>query len=380
MLVTTEARITDAEATSATPAICCDVKFERHDEFQAVLKRRVDEHFKSIGKSPRDCWQMYVKTAVILTWFVTSYVVLVFVGTSWWITVPAAMSLGLSMAAIGFSIQHDGGHHAYSRFPFVNRLASLTLDMLGGSSYYWARKHNSIHHTYANITGHDDDIELGVLGRLSPHQKRYGVHRLQHLYLWFLYGFITTKWQFFDDYRDYVTRRIGGHAVLRPTGKDAAIFFLGKAFFVTMALAVPMMLHPWTSVLLCYFCVSFFQGVTLSVIFQLAHCVEEAEFPMPEKDTGRMNCSFAVHQIQTTVNFAPDNRLLSWFVGGLNFQIEHHLFPRICHIHYRSLAPVVQATCKDFGIRYSVNGTFMSGIASHYRWLRRMGQPENASC
>jgi linoleoyl-CoA desaturase len=295
---------------------------------------------------------------------------------SWWTVGPVSASLGLAMAAIGFSIQHDGGHRAYSKYSIINRLAATSLDMLGGSSYYWARKHNVIHHTYPNITGHDDDIELGILGRLSPHQPHLKFHKLQHIYLWVLYGFISIKWQFYDDFRDLLRGRIGVHSVSRPKGTDLAIFAGGKLFFLIMGVVVPLMLHSWWEVLLVYMSVSFFQGVMLSIVFQMAHCVEEASFPMPESDTGRMTSSFAIHQIETTVDFAPDNRVLSWLVGGLNFQIEHHLFPQVCHIHYRAISPLVKETCREFGVRYNVHKSFLAGVASHYRWLRRMGVAE----
>ena len=143
-----------------------------------------------------------------------------------------------------------------------------------------------------------------------------------------------------------------------------------------MGFVVPMLLHSWWQVLAVYMGVSFFQGVMLSIVFQMAHCVEEAAFPMPESDTGRMASSFAIHQIETTVDFAPNNLLLSWFVGGLNYQIEHHLFPQVCHIHYRAISPMVRETCEEFGIRYNVHPSFMSGLASHYRWLRRLALAE----
>ena len=376
MLLASEAQSAGKESACSKSAVFVVPKFERHDEFFLTLKRRVDQYFLITHKNSRDCWQMYVKTFLILSWFGGSYAFLMFGPVSWWTVVPVSVSLGLSMAAIGFSIQHDGSHRAYSRFSIINRMAAVCLDMLGGSSHYWARKHNVIHHTYANITGHDDDIKLGILGRLSPHQRHLSIHRLQHLYLWFLYGFITMKWQFYDDFRDLLRDRTGAHSAGRPQGWDLAIFIVGKSLFLTVAVIVPMLLHSWWEVLLVYLGVSFVQGVTLSVVFQLAHCVEEAAFPMPEPQSGRMASSFALHQIETTVDFAPDNRLLSWLVGGLNYQIEHHLFPQICHIHYRALSPLVKEACREFGLRYNVHPTFRSGVASHYRWLRRMGAAE----
>lgn len=356
-----------------------ELKFAAGDGFQRELRRRVQEYFERTGRSERDSPRMYLKTATILVWFAASYAALVFWSDAWWLGLPLAVSLGLSMAAIGFSIQHDGSHQSYSRYRWVNQLAALSLDMLGGSSFVWAKKHNSVHHTYANITGHDDDINIGLLGRLSPHQRRLRFHRLQHFYLWALYGLLPTKWQIYDDFRDVLRGHISGHRMGRPQGWQWVAFLGGKAVFFSLACVIPLLVHSWWSVLCFYLVASFAQGVTLSVVFQLAHCVEDADFPMPQADSNRMETAWAVHQVETTVDFARENRLLSWLVGGLNYQIEHHLFPRICHIHYPALAPVVEATCREFGIRYVAYPTLRLGIASHYRWLKRMGQPAEES-
>ncbi|MBK9118456.1 MAG: acyl-CoA desaturase [Phycisphaerales bacterium] len=318
---------------------------------------------------------MYAKSVIVFVVVIAAYSALVFGGPVWWVALPIAVLLGLAVAAVGFNVQHDGSHKAYSEHAWVNRLAAHTLDLLGGSSYMWARKHNAIHHSFTNITGHDDDINVGFLGRLSPHQPRLWYHRFQHLYLWVLYGFLAVKWHWYDDFRDALRGRIGVHQIPRPQGQALLMLLTGKLVFFTLALGVPMLFHPWWLVLAFYGLVSFVQGVVLSVVFQLAHCVEEAEFPLPATADGQMVSSWAAHQVETTVDFARQNRLLSWYVGGLNFQIEHHLFPQICHVHYPALAPLVEETCREFGVRYRAHATLRAGIASHYRWLRRMGRP-----
>jgi linoleoyl-CoA desaturase len=355
------------------------LKFGPRIGFDEALKRRVEQYFTDTGLPQRDCPQMYVKSAILLAAFVGVYVVLVFLATAWWQAVPLAILLGLCSSAIGFNVQHDGGHGGYSNSKVVNKLAAMTLDLMGGSSYMWARKHNAFHHTYSNIDGHDDDINLGILGRLSPHQPRLAFHRAQHFYLWFLYGFLPAKWHVIDDFRDWVRGRIGEHPIQRPRRWDLVIFLGGKALFFTLAWVIPMLFHPWWVVLGLYFAATYVQGIVLSVVFQLAHCVEEAEFPEPRPDTGRMEHDWAVHQVETTVDFGQKNRLLSWLIGGLNFQIEHHLFPHICHVHYPALAPVVAETCREYGLRYNAQPTFRAGLASHYRWLRRMGLADLAA-
>jgi linoleoyl-CoA desaturase len=349
------------------------LKFAAGDGFHTEVRRRVDAYFRSTRRRPRDCPEMYRKTATLLAWLVTSYVLLVFWAQAWWQAVPLAILLGLSVAGIGFNVQHDGKHNACSDRPWVNKLMALSMDLIGGSSYVWHWKHNVLHHTYANITGHDNDINLAPLGRLTPHQRRFGFHRFQHWYLWPLYGFTAIKWQAFDDFAAAATGRLGAHRFPRPRGWDLATFLGGKAVFFALALGIPLLVHPPGVVLLLFGLVSCLLGVVLSVVFQLAHCVEQAAFPMPQAATCRIENAWAVHQVETTVDFARHSWVATWLLGGLNFQIEHHLFPRICHVNYPYLAPLVEQTCREFGVRYAAHETFGSGLASHYRWLRRLG-------
>ena len=360
------------QSNSTTPA--GRLKFGPSEGFQAALKRRVDEYFHRIGRDKRDSPKMYVKTGVIIGWFAVSYILLVFGSPPWWLAAALAVSVGLAAAAVGFNIQHDASHQAYSKNRWINRALAFTLDLLGGSSYIWARKHNSIHHSFTNITGHDDDINVGWFGRLSPHQPWRRFHRLQQFYLWFLYGFLPMKWHLIDDFRNVLVAKIGDHQIQRPQGWDRVLFFGGKLAFFTLIFGIPMFVHPWWVVLLFYAGASFVLGVVLSVVFQLAHCVEGAEFPMPIAGTGSVETCWAIHQVETTVDFAPRNRLLSWYIGGLNFQIEHHLFPQICHVHYPAIAPLVEQTCADYGVRYKSHRTFREAVVSHYRWLREMGR------
>ena len=369
-------------ANSRAAAKPAKLKFGPSDRFLRELRRRVDAYFERTGRPKRDCPQMYFKTASILAWFFGAYFLLLFAVSSWWAALPLAAVLGLAMAAIGFNIQHDAAHRAYSDRPWVNKMMALTLEMIGGSSYLWDWKHNSIHHTYTNIAGHDDDINIGLLGRLAPEQKWLPFHRLQGIYLWVLYGFLAMKWHLVDDFYSLITGRIGGHKVPRPKGKDLAVFIGGKAVFVSLVFVIPMLLHPVLAVLAVYATAAFVCGVVLSVVFQLAHCVEEADFPMPvpsPQGGERIEAEWAVHQVQTTVNFSRRNPVLRWFLGGLNFQIEHHLFSRICHVHYPAISKVVEETCREFGVRYAAHRSIFSAIASHFRWLVQMGRPVRAA-
>jgi linoleoyl-CoA desaturase len=352
-----------------------NLKFNQDKLFQVELKRRIDEFFVTTGRQKRDCWQMYLKTFTFLLVIAVSYILLVFFAATWWQALPLAILLGLTTAGIGFNIQHDAGHQAYSSRPWVNKIMSMTLDLMGGSSYVWHWKHGVIHHTYVNITDHDTDIDLGIFARLTPHQHRHAFHRWQHLYMWPLYGFLAIKWHLVSDFQALITGRIGQNPIPRPKGWDLFLLIAGKTVFFTLAFGIPLLLHPVWMVLATYAAAAAVLGLSLAIVFQLAHAVEEAEFPMPQPGTGRMENAWAIHQVQTTVDFVRHSTVITWLLGGLNFQIEHHLFPRICHINYPAMSKIVEATCRDYGVKYTVHKSLQSGLSSHFRWLRLMGLP-----
>ena len=355
------------------------LRFANASAFRTELRRRVDEYFRVTGRRPRDCWPMYAKTAILVASLAVSYGLLVFAAQTWWQALLLAILLGLSAAAIGFNVQHDGSHQAYSNLPWVNRMMAMTLDVIGGSSHLWRWKHVVFHHTYVNITGQDADLNLGILARVTPYQKRRAFHRWQHLYLWFFYGFLAIKWQLVADFRSLITRRIGRHRVRRPTGWDLMVLVAGKGVFFTWAFGIPLLFHSVGVVLFYYAVAALVAGATLSVVFQVAHCVAEAAFPLPCANTGRIEHDWAIHQAETAVDFARRSRVVAWLIGGLNFQIEHHLFPRICHVNYPGISPVVETTCRDFGIAYREFSSFPAGLVAHFHWLRRMGRPDPSS-
>jgi linoleoyl-CoA desaturase len=273
---------------------------------------------------------MYLKTALIFATFCVSYVLLVFAATVWWQVVPLAVLLALSIVGIGFNVMHDASHGAYSDSPLVNRLMSMSLDLVGGSSHFWHWKHVVFHHTFVNVVGYDTDINLAGFGRLTPHHARAPIHRWQHWYVWLLYGAMAMKWHLYDDFRLVINGRMGDHVVPGPRGRQLAIFVAGKVAFLTLAFGLPLLFHPLSVVAGVYVLTASVLGLVLGTVFQLAHCVEEADFPL---DTSR-----GARDRVGRASSRDDGRLrarsvtASWLLGGLNFQIEHHLFadmPRI---------------------------------------------------
>ncbi|QRN98528.1 acyl-CoA desaturase [Archangium violaceum] len=351
-------------------------KFPEAGPFHQALKTRVERYFQESGRAQRDLPGMYAKTAALLGWFAASYAFLVFVATGPWSAVLGCVSLGLAMAGIGFSIQHDANHGGYSERKSINRLLAWTLDVLGASSYVWSWKHNIFHHSHPNVVGLDADIDIQPFCRVAPGQRLHAAHRFQHVYIWMLYGLLAVKWHFVDDFKDVLNGSVGRQKMPRPTGRKLAGVLGGKLFFIGWALVVPALFHPVWKVALCYALTSFVLGLTLASVFQLAHCVEEAEFSEVPEGGGTFAREWAVHQVETTVDFARGNRLLCWYLGGLNFQVVHHLFPRVCHLHYPALSRLVEETCREHGVRYRAQESVGAALGSHVRWLKRMGQPE----
>jgi len=250
----------------------------------------------------------------------------------------------------------------------------MALDAIGGSSYVWRFKHNILHHSYTNLAGVDDDIELGALGRLSPAHRHLWFHRFQHLYIWPLYTTVALKWQLVDDFVRVARGRIGPQRFPRPRGWDLVGLIGGKTFALSLALLVPALFHPLWIVLVVYLGTMMTIGFLLAVVFQLAHSVREAEHPDLPPDVARIESEWAVHQVRTTVDFARANPVLTWFLGGLNFQVVHHLFPRVSHVHYPALARIVEEVSAKHGVRYVAHRSFLGAVASHFLFLREMGR------
>jgi linoleoyl-CoA desaturase len=332
---------------------------------------RVEAYFAQTGKTPQYVPGMRLKTVMVFVWLIGSYLVGLLACRVWWQVALASISVGLAMASIGFNVQHDGSHRGYSPRARTNTLAAAALDFIGASSYVWAWKHNILHHSNPNWVGLDADIDIQPLCRLSPAQARRPWQRLQHLYIWFLYSLLAFKW-LFDDFRDVANGAVGGQRFPRPRGWKLVQFLSGKAIFVGWSFVLPCALHPVANAAAAWLLGSVAISLAMALTFQMAHVVEGVSFPPRASDGTRR---WAEHQVEATADFAQQSRFWTWIMGGLNFQIEHHLFPRLCHMHLPAIAPIVKATCEEFGIRYHVFPTAGRALASHARWLRWLGQP-----
>ena len=280
--------------------------------------------------------------------------------------------MGGLTAGIGFNVMHDGGHGSFSNSKFWNKIAAFSVNGLGASMLMWNNKHNIIHHTYTNIDGVDDDIEIKPLLRMCPTQKKYTVHRFQHFYVWFLYSFLLIIWVFLTDYQKYFRKKIGIVPIKKLSAFDHFAFWIAKIGYYSMMIVLPIYLVGFMNWMIGFLILSMFAGFVLSIVFQLAHTVEETAFPVP-LDNNNIENEWAIHQIETTANFATKNKLISWLVGGLNFQIEHHLFPKISHIHYPEISKIIKNTCEEFDVKYIEYKRMRDAIISHTLHLKKMG-------
>lgn len=342
--------------------------------FHAELKKRINSYFEQTGKAFTGDGHLYAKAIILLSLFVFFYVHLVFFTPAPLLAVVECILMGITAAGIGFNIMHDGAHGSFSSNPTVNKLAAFSLNLLGGSAFMWNMKHNVIHHAYTNIDGLDDDIDIQPWMRMSTTQPKLSMHRYQHIYFWLLYSLLYLLWVFVLDYQKYFKGKVGAMPLKKMSVQTHIAFWFSKVMYFTLFVVLPIYFAGFTAWLVGFLIFALVTGLVISVVFQLAHTVEHTHFPMPHEDTGKLEDEWAIHQLKTTANFAPRNKFISWMVGGLNFQIEHHLFPKISHVHYPALRRIIKQACAEFNVPYIEYPRMRHAIASHVAFLREMGR------
>jgi linoleoyl-CoA desaturase len=337
------------------------------------LRRRVNQYFQETGKKQTGNWSLYLKSALLLSAVVFFYIHLVFFTPAAWLAILESVLLGFAVSMVGFNVMHDGAHGSFSPYKWLNEMAGHSVNFLGANIFMWKTKHNTVHHTFTNIEGVDDDIDAGVFLRLSPEQKWHRLHKYQYLYFPFVYAMLYLFWVFFTDYKKYFTGKVGVIPIQKMEWYEHINFWGFKLFFIGAFVAFPIYMVGFVPWLVGFLIFSFTTGIVLSMVFQLAHTVEDTAFPVPD-DAARMEDEWAVHQLRTTANFANGKRWVLWVTGGLNYQIEHHLFPNISHIHYPAISRIVRDVCKEYQLPYVEYPKFREAVMSHIRHLREMGQ------
>jgi linoleoyl-CoA desaturase len=353
------------------------VSFKRKGckDFILELKSEIDAYFKENDISKYANRQMVLKTVILLSIYFGSYALIITGLFSWPLMLVLCFCMGMGMAGIGFSVSHDALHGAYSSNKAVNKALGYSFDLLGANGYIWKITHNIVHHTYTNIHKHDEDLEVAEFIRLSPHAEYKPIHRVQHILAFAAYAFATLFWVFVKDYMYFFKSELGPYENKSHPRAEWISLIVTKLFYYTYMLVIPYLVLSitWWQLLIGFLIVHLTGGVILGVVFQLAHVVEGTEHPTEDME-GNMENTWAIHQMETTSDFAHANKFLCWYIGGLNYQIEHHLFPRICSIHYPEISAIVERVALKHGVPYHNQTTLGIAIRSHYRTLKKFGK------
>lgn len=348
----------------------------KQKEFAIAIRKNVNTYFKEKGISSKGNIKMVIKAIIMLSIYIAPFIVLLTVQLNIGAALLLVILMGIGEAGIGMSVMHDAGHGAFSNKKWVNNMFSSTMFLLGSNTFNWKVQHNVLHHTFTNIYGYDQDIETKATLRLCEHAPLKKFHRFQFVYAYFFYGLmtlsklITDVMQLIDFNRDGITQELGH----RPRVEIIKLVFT-KIIYLFLIIGLPILVtdFKWWEVVLGFCIMHLTAGMIMSTVFQMAHVVEGAEQPLPNSD-GIINNESTVHQLLTTSDFARNNLFLNWYVGGLNFQIEHHLFPNVCHIHYRKIAPIVEQTAREFGFVYNLKPSFFAAFISHAKRLKALGK------
>ena len=350
-------------------------------KFFRTLNSRVNNYFKENNIQKTGNWKLHLKAVILFAVFLTPYFLILTLNMPFWAQLLLNILMGVGMAGIGMNVMHDGNHGSYSSKSWINKIMGGSIYVLAGNVHNWQVQHNVLHHTYTNIHGHDEDLDAGRIIRFTQNAEWHRFHKFQHYYSFFLYGLLTFNWALTTDFKqmkNYLKRKLSYGAPQSPT-KLWTVLVITKIIYILIWMALPMILGvTWWKVVIGFFVMHYTAGLILSIVFQLAHVVEETSNPVPNEE-GEIENTWAIHQLYTTANFAPKNKVINWFTGGLNHQIEHHIFPNISHVHYGKIAEIVKQTAIECNLPYHEFRTMRSAVIAHYKHLKDLGmKPELA--
>jgi linoleoyl-CoA desaturase len=347
-------------------------------DFFSTLNQRVNEHFKSKNISRYANTQMKVKTVFMFALYSVPYFLMITgTVTNGWGMLALCVAMGFGVAGIGLAVMHDANHGAYSNKSWINNTIGYSLNVMGAGAFNWKVQHNVLHHTYTNIHEVDEDISPRGVLRMTPYSDWKSIHKFQHIYAWFLYGLMTLVWVVVKDFVRLTKYQKDGLVKKQKADirKEWAILIATKLAYVGYILVLPLMILDitWYQWLIGFITMHYIAGFILAIIFQPAHVIDGTEYPLPDEE-GKMDNSWAIHQLYTTTNFANKSTFFSWYVGGLNFQVEHHLFPNVCHVHYKEISKIVKATTQEFGLPYKSEPRFIDALVGHGKLLKELGK------
>ena len=355
------------EATMESPTQVATEKKPKVNHFLA-LRKEVDQYFKLNNISDKGEKKFLWTALFIVAVYLASYLTIVLSDLMPLAKLGLALVMGVFHALAAMNIVHDAVHKSAFKSNKWNDRFGLFFNLLGANTNNWRIQHNILHHKYTNVEGKDRDIDTGGLIRMSPNQPRKFMHRFQHIYQWVLYGFLHMNWITFKDFSQYKDFVRDGYIKEKDKAKEFRIMFLSKTFYWFYALVIPMLVLdlPIWQILLGFVAYQFTIGLYLSVVFQLAHVIENMDFPEGLKK------DWMIHQLTTTSDFNPRNKFVAWMTGGLNNQVIHHLFPHISRVHYAKVNEIMTNYLAKHNLPYHSWPSFTSALVSHYRMVKKL--------
>jgi len=348
--------------------------YKEDSGFYESVKTAVDEYFSRHNLLKTGNRELHIKTALFIPLALFIYLYLLFghyppVGG-----ILLSISLGLLLSLVAVNVMHDACHGSFSRKKWINNLMGLTMNALGSNAFIWKIKHNIIHHTYTNIDGIDNDISHWPILRQSPTQPWRPAHRYQYIYMFPLYCISTLVWMLVADFSKYFSRRISSATIKKISLSEHLLFWISKLLYGVFYIFIPVVLLGWQNWLIGFLLLHVTMSFNLTIIFQLAHLVCNTHFEPAGKGLNKIETTWAVHEVMTTSNFATKNKWISWLAGGLNFQVEHHLFPRISHVHYPAISNIVRNECERHHLPYHCYSSIGEAFFSHVRFMKMLGK------
>ncbi|MDH5365828.1 MAG: fatty acid desaturase [Cyclobacteriaceae bacterium] len=347
---------------------------EEKDEFYITAKKRVNDYFMEIGEIGKKNIFLYFKAILFLSIHVILYLLLL-KSENIWIAASCMILMGPMSILIGINIAHDGAHGAISKYKIVNKFFLSLLDFLGANSYMWKNRHVHSHHLYPNILNSDADLKQNPLIRIFPNDELKSYHRYQYLYAPFLYLLYTMNWLLFRDFHDFTAEKIGSFKIKQHPKNEFLKLLLFKSIYLSYILIVPVIYSNLSisAIILSYILMNFSASILITLALIPSHVAENSLFPLPD-EKGMMPNSWSHHQVLTIIDFATKNRFLNFFFGGFNHHVAHHLFPKICHIHYPKITPIIKQTAQEFGLKYNYEDSFINAYISHFKLLKNNGK------
>lgn len=377
--------------------------------FYPTLRRRVVERLEEKGLSRRGSAEIWIKATLLILWFWSSLIMAITTTDNYWHACLWSICWGISGAFVGTCIQHDGNHGAFSRWPLLNKAAGWTQDMMGASAFTWEFQHMLGHHPYTNLLDtqenqnnqeSDPDVFSSYpLMRMHPQNEVKPFHKYQHLYAPFLFGLMTLSKCYQQDVEVVLSKKLYHlDANCRYGSTWNVLRFWGmKVLSAAYCVVWPCYTHGIAKGLFLCFIGHFACGELLATMFIVNHVIDGVSFahdgaekPYDRKGNTPMEAiartpgktpdvplnDWAAVQCQTSVNWSKGSWFWNHFSGGLSHQIEHHLFPSICHTHYVHIQDVVETTCQEFGVPYRSEPDLWTAYGKMKLHLYNLGNEE----